>query len=245
MAVQSKASAKVSYATAKTTLRQAFDAWEEADCSGGSPAIHVEILNEVECDAVEYNPAGTDHGNVNVLVFRDTDWPSEPRHNGVIALTTVNYDPQTGEIFDADIEVNTQHYEISTTLPVPSGEFDLLAVLTHEAGHVLGLAHSPVEGATMITSFTGDTEKYRSLEPDDVAGICAAYPPAEGKPASCNPIPRHGYSPRCGDAQTEGTCAVNAPGAPGAIGMGLPLLIGAALAAALGSRVSRPRGRRA
>ena len=57
---------------------------------------------------------------------------------------------------------------------------DLQNTLTHESGHFIGLAHSPVPGATMnATTQPGETLK-RSLAPDDAAGVCAIYPEASG-----------------------------------------------------------------
>jgi hypothetical protein len=52
---------------------------------------------------------------------------------------------------------------------------DLQNTVTHEVGHVLGLAHSDVQGATMAaTTGAGEISK-RTLAPDDLAGICAVY----------------------------------------------------------------------
>ena len=234
MAVQQDASDEVDYPTAKGALRAAFDAWEAVDCGGGAtPDIHVELLNKVSCAKVEYNKAPSGKGNVNVLVFRDDAWPGDKAHQGAIALTTVQYDPETGEINGADIEVDTHDYEITTA--VPTGGYDLVAVLTHEAGHVLGLAHSPEPGATMIAQFTGDSVQYRSLEADDERGICAIFPTGDAVRSSCNPIPRHGYSPDCADEQPDPSCALAPAPRQGIAGLML------AVAAAIVLAIRRPR----
>ena len=88
---------------------------------------------------------------------------------------------------------------------------DLDFIITHEAGHFLGLSHSCRPDATMLATYTlGDTN-LRTLRSDDVAGICEIYPPG-GATEMCDPTPRHGFSADCGtDAQDRGCCAT-APG---------------------------------
>jgi hypothetical protein len=54
----------------------------------------------------------------------------------------------------------------------------------------------------------GDVDK-RSLEPDDVAAICAVYPAGEG---SCSPTPPGGLDLECGPCDTG--CCTAAPGVP-------------------------------
>ena len=230
-AVQRDASVQVPRATAQNVVRQAFDAWEQASCEGGAPGIHVEDMQSVECDRVEYNQTAA---NANVIVFRDEAWthPDDP-HN--IALTTVTFDTKTGEIVDADIEVNTAQYKLTTT--DTTADYDLLAVLTHEAGHFLGLAHSAQPEATMFASYSREAG---TLDPDDAQAICRVYPPAAI--SACNPIPRHGFSTSCAGAQTEGDCsAAPLKPTPGGAAAIAALALGAALKRI---RRSRRKGRR-
>jgi hypothetical protein len=74
--------------------------------------------------------------------------------------------------------------------------------LTHEAGHFLGLSHSPDPTATMkaVYSAASDGTSFRTLEPDDVAGICDVYPP-ERRPVTTSCENRHGFSEQCGADQ--------------------------------------------
>jgi MYXO-CTERM domain-containing protein len=205
VAVQSDASSQVTYAETKGTVRAAFGAWEQVDCGGVQPGIHVEILNKVDCAEVEYNETG---GNVNVVVFRDDEWPhAEGLHN--VALTTVTFEKESGEIYDADIEINTAEYPMTVSDEAATTEYDLLSILTHEAGHFLGMAHAVDNpDATMNATYQPMTLDFRTLEPDDAAGICAIYLPDSEPPSEdCNPIPRHGFSASCLTEQTEGTCS--------------------------------------
>lgn len=126
----------------------------------------------------------------------------DPAHasDRVIALTTVSYVAGTGEIVDADMELNAWDGggpsppgfyftcvdpPAPTCSQVPGGagciSTDVQNVVTHEAGHVLGLAHSSDPTATMYaSSIEGETTK-RTLAPDDIqtaqgGGICDVYP---------------------------------------------------------------------
>ena len=61
---------------------------------------------------------------------------------------------------------------------------NMLATLTHEIGHSLGLEHSTVPGAVM-TPFSSPYDPNFSLSQDDIDGVVALYGPAKPK----NPYP--------------------------------------------------------
>lgn len=197
-AFQENASGEVPLKTARSLLKQAFATWESVDCGGAGPGIHAVDMGSVECDRVEYEPRA---GNANILVFRDAGW--EENGYDKLALTTVNFDKETGEIWNADIEVNTSDYDFIQGKA--GGEYDLAGVLTHEVGHFLGLAHTADGEATMFESYH---ETMYDLAEDDIIGICTTYPPRGFDRDTCNPIPRHGFSPRCAIDQTEGRCSI-------------------------------------
>ncbi len=210
VSLQVDSSEQVSLDIANAVVTQAFESWEEPACdpmTGGKPNIHVENLGPVDCNLVQYNSKAA---NANLVVFRDKNWPhpSGP-HN--IALTTVTYDVRTGEIYDADMEVNTFGFGITTS--DGNVQTDLLSVMTHEAGHFLGLTHSLDSTATMWANYTTGDIGPRTLGVDDIGAICYAYPPVDPPidKATCNPIPRHGFSPACLSKQTEGDCSVRRP----------------------------------
>lgn len=106
-----------------------------------------------------------------------------------IAVTTTTFSNRTGEIFDADIEMNGAFFVFTTvdhpvcdpnTQPPPNCvATDLENTLVHEIGHVVGLDHVNLPEATMYSSAQdGETEK-RTLEEDDVEGLCHIYPAGE------------------------------------------------------------------
>lgn len=205
--VQRDASEQASLPQAEAIFTKAFEAWMNAACSGGHPGIRASYTGSVACATVEYN---TDKANANVVMFRDASWPHSG--TGVLAMTTVTFSRSTGEIYDADIEVNTALHDFAVADTAPGA--DLLSVATHEAGHFLGLSHSADPEATMFAVYTPGTISQRTLEADDVAGICDAYP-AGASPGECDTVPRHGFSSLCGADQTEGAGGPEGGGAPG------------------------------
>lgn len=190
--------------TIETLTELAFDAWRLADCGNGNPGFVVQNLGQVGCDKNQYNK---DAGNANIVVVRAKRWPHpDTGHN--IALTTTTFDPESGDLLDADIELNADGYGL--TVSDEAVDYDLLSVLTHEVGHFLGMGHSELPEATMYAIYESGTTELRSLDPDDTAGICALYPPDDKPKKTCNPLPKHGFSPYCRDDQPEGSCSAGA-----------------------------------
>ncbi len=217
------ASRGIAYEDAKRIIDESFAAWPAATCADGNgPGITVSDIGPSVCSEVRYN---ADAPNQNLVVFRDDGWPySDP--NNTLGLTTVTFNAQTGEIYDADMEINSSAKNLSITDAVPTNGFDLQSVVTHEAGHFLGLAHATDARATMYASYKPGTSALRSLSPDDVAGICAIYPNATTRTVSpsvsanetivadsCDSSPRHGFSAQCEAAKdsSNGICTTVAP----------------------------------
>jgi len=141
---------------------------------GGTPPIAWASQDLVACDAVEYDcEAGS--ANSNIVMFRD-DFVDEPEglRFGVIALTTLTANRRTGEIFDADIEINSRDETFThggSSSGDPSAARDLRGVVHHELGHLLGLSHSRVPGALMRAAYEATT----APSADDIAAICQAW----------------------------------------------------------------------
>ncbi len=110
--------------------------------------------------------------------------------DGVIATTTTTSKSSTGEILDSDIEMNdapaangtkltfTAVDGLPCTSPSETGcvRIDVQNTVTHEAGHSLGLDHTPDPNATMYASAPSGQTSKRVLANDDIQGICAIYP---------------------------------------------------------------------
>lgn len=191
-------------------MQRAFTAWLGTECpDGGQPSLGVIPLGGASCDQVEFNPpvlgrAGSP--NANIVMFRDDAWPY-PDERFVIARTSITFDPYTGAIFDADIEINSFDNEFS--IGDTDVQNDLQAVLTHEVGHFIGLDHSLFENATMQANYDLSNIGVRTLSSDDTAGVCSIYSPGEESPVTCpnGTGPHHGFSRECGsDTHADASC---------------------------------------
>lgn len=175
-------------------VRKAFRAWTDVRCADGlHPGISVTFAGQLENGHADVDEAPHAE-NQNVVSFVDEHTPYTngwPYRDNVVGLTTVTFDAKTGRILDTDTELNSaQHCFINTETGVDMGQctgqsdpkaLDLLAVVTHEAGHQFGLDHSKVVDATMGTFAPGcpddcHYEENRTLERDDKLGICTIYP---------------------------------------------------------------------
>jgi uncharacterized protein (TIGR03382 family) len=162
--------------------------------------------------------------NTNVVLFRMQDCSSLVPQNdacrrddscgnkydcwddssSAIALTVTTYDPESGRILDADIELNAAGF-IFTTLDSPlcpdrAQSYDCVArdvqnTVTHEFGHALGLDHTiwrdPVSGQeSTMNPIAGVGEKSkRAIDPGSHKFVCDVYP--KGAPAQdCQAAPR-------------------------------------------------------
>lgn len=246
----------ITFAQAEDAAIKAFQTWISAPCErGGLPSIGVVAVGEIECDQVQYNypepgedfPPGP---NANIIIFRDQGWPylDDPKdERETLALTTITFLSDTGDIVDADIEVNSANVALSVGDTNISN--DLQAILTHEAGHFFGLSHSKEPNATMNKMYNvnaGDAT-FRTLSADDRNGMCDIYPPGDAQVGDCRGEgPRFGLSRFCHtpvEASAGWLCDVGRVNASGASWLGLGLV--SCLSAGLFARRALLRGRRA
>ncbi len=213
--IQQDASRKVSYEDASNLISAAFTRWTGTTCptngTGRSRvSIDVRDLGPVACNKIDKEGGSP---RQNVVIFKDERWSYGPQ---VLGLTTVTFDKENGELFGADMEINIQDMQpLGLRDPVPAGTYDFLAVVTHEAGHFLGMAHSDQEAAAMFARYEKNTPTLmRNLTDDDVSGICSVYR-SDGDRAvlngkvtaapQCDPTPRGGLERECPDA--TGSCS--------------------------------------
>lgn len=230
--LQKDGSEHIDFAEVKRVVAESFVAWSQIECPDGVATMAFSQYADTVCHKAEYDPSGT---NANNVLFQDYKWEYASSDN-TLAKTTVTYDTDTGEIFDSDIELNHAYNEFTTG--DVAVEYDLQSILTHEIGHFIGLDHTSDFLGTMNASYDKGSTDLRTLESDDQAAICAAYPPE--REAACKSKPNGGFSSQCaeedpGDEAT--TCSYRA-GSPG--GSSGPWL--AALFAGLALAVRRPRG---
>lgn len=175
----------LNFAALQNIVSKSCKEWSNVSCSNFK-VWYAGLTNE---DRIGYNPYTGD--NANILVFRENDWNS---YRSIIGLTTVTFDHSTGEIVDADIEFNAKYFAFSTSTLPGSDKIDVGNTVTHEMGHVLGLAHSYDPDATMFPyADNSDTTKV-TLADDDIQAICTIYP-SGGKTSSCKAGPAYYEKP--------------------------------------------------
>ena len=129
--------------------QQAGAAWTDASLDGvnrcGSASFTMQSVSDVA------GPVGMDHHNR--LIFRQNGWCRDPLPAGsacydprALALTTVVQLVSSGEILDADLEVNATDFTWGDFVGHPEQfQFDtqdFQGAITHEFGHVIGLDHT-------------------------------------------------------------------------------------------------------
>ncbi len=145
------------------------------------------------------------------MVMVSKEWPFKDYAAG---LTEVLHNVNSGRINFATVSVNEPLVGI-TDEGTCGGFIDLEGVLTHELGHLIGIAHPcetadtypmdplcpPIRCEELMASWAADEQlptmwpsaapcdrQLTSLEADDVAAICTIYPKSEPNRA-CFPLP--------------------------------------------------------
>jgi hypothetical protein len=183
---------------AATAVRESFPAWMNAASAGQAVCTDFAFgdCGDTTRTDLGFDP-GNRQNSVNLVVFRKGNCsaigdsichPADPNELGpcvekyncwedgdpdhsadAIALTTVQFVVSTGEILDADMELNGWNGSLAAstgfyftcaspglgiTVPCPSVgatdciQFDVRNTVTHEAGHMLGLDHVCVTSTT-------------------------------------------------------------------------------------------------
>ncbi len=206
-----------------TDLRQSFTNW---DVVAGARLSFVEGP-----EVTTYAPCAFTTDGDNVLSFRDC---GNACTGNCIAATLVSRDlgvdygqgPSAHlRIYDADIVFGRQWAWI--TLPTAqqqgcSGRMIVQSIATHEIGHLVGLGHSPIFGATMYASTTYCDQNPASLHADDIAGTVALYDQTLQEYQigvhDVNQV-RLGVT-NCGNVALPSGAILSSPATPGATGIG-------------------------
>lgn len=161
---------------------------------------------------VEFVPMGCSTVNVdqndgiNNVIFVTQNWAFDP---SAIAITRNFYvagtSPKAGLLLDTDILLNATNHQF--TVSGEPGKYDVQDIVTHEAGHFLGMGHDEPPNqdpdATMFAVAAPDETKKRTLHPDDLLGIHAGY---------------NGVGQKLSGIQTSSPCVIrNGPVSCGAV----------------------------
>ena len=103
---------------------------------------------------------------INAVYWIEQGWDSGPE---ALAVTQCWFDAK-GFMIDCDISINSQDYQWEYGENAPPGSVDLLSTLTHEVGHLLGLAHTDIQEATMYPYYDFRSNA-ADLDHDDILGM--------------------------------------------------------------------------
>lgn len=163
------------------TVLSSFAAWNQLECPGFEEPDNCSDMLLTYEGLTSQTGVGFDQAenakNINLVVWRDQNW-NQIASDQTFALTSVTFNPNTGRIVDADLEINSEIYTLNIGDPVDPNLADLENTLVHEVGHFVGLDHSSVRDATMFANADLGETKKRTLAADDIDAICASYPPS-------------------------------------------------------------------
>src|SRR5262245_32962716 len=128
----------------RDAIAGAVAVWSKQDPTVGA-CSYLDLRLQVAAETESLPPA-RNNGINSIGILRDTWCPSPPNcyDLAALALTTVFARTSTGEIVDADIEINGVIFSwADVTRGAPTGtEQDLQNAVTHELGHLIGLDHT-------------------------------------------------------------------------------------------------------
>lgn len=200
-----------------TILQEVLDHWEQATASCGYLTFR---MDEPAAKEVGYD-------GVNVIKYRHDTWgrpasgddPAETYDPQAAALTTLFYEPESGIIRDADIEMNAVNFAVGVCSAAGVCETegqgsvsDLANTMTHEVGHLVGLDHTcwdmagaaPVDGDGNVVP---DCFPVGSLTPEIVDATMYNYQdPGEVKKATLEADDIDGFCAGYPKAEDPGFC---------------------------------------
>ncbi len=216
---------------ARAIVASAAQTWSEAPCprdKGGlkSPTIRIVDVAAARCDGSL--PNDTAKANNEIRFFNKA-----PEVSGTLAVTTNLFGAASGTMTEATVTIyNTGIFDAyANDVDKTKGlEDSFSAVIRHEMGHFLGLAHSDNNSAIMYAFYNGNPPP--GLTDDDIAAICDVYDPSAPVGAGCSVAPTNPAN-----ASNPSGRSANDTNAL------MPLFLGAAAFAALSGRVVKKRVR--
>jgi hypothetical protein len=172
--VNRQLSADLSDADALAAINDGFNVWNEVTCS---------YMRWSYAGRTDLSGWGEDDG-ANVVTWRENSWDDSAIALGITS-TIFNFNG----LIDTDIKYNGYHHQWGVLRSSGTSRLtDIGSVTVHESGHALGLDHSDVPTATMWPSALEGDISTRSLDQDDIDGVCSLYPSGQAPPM-VNPDP--------------------------------------------------------
>lgn len=172
-------SSKLDDSKVRKAVKAAFATWEGVKCAHGNTSVQFSQGEDITEDKpLTAKEASSAFG----IYFRDDSWPHDDA-NESLALTNQIYGDRFGDISYADIEVNTAENDFTFSNNDATQGIDFQSVMTHEAGHYLGLAHSLNDDSIMVPRYCQSSDRCQTIEAkrelsdDDVQAVCDVYPP--------------------------------------------------------------------
>lgn len=160
---------KVPYATVISRMGEAFQNWTSDRVTACDTAWGSVFAGTFSA------PSGTEAINPtdgqNSLI-----WLGGPywRYSSLtLALTTNTFITASGQLIDADMELNNNLDWSNTAAP---NTYDFESVVLHEAGHFLGLDHTPANALAVMYPVVPLGSTKRVLASADTADVCTVYP---------------------------------------------------------------------
>jgi len=125
-----------------------------------------------------------DDGYHNVCYCIHENWEEDFRFSrSALAVTLFAFSSDSGQIVGGDIFLNCDNiggeWNIIDPVDIDPASYDLQNTITHEIGHLIGLAHPYDKGredSTMYYSASYGETKKRNLSQDDINGANYLYP---------------------------------------------------------------------
>ena len=172
------------------------DGWSETNRQSELNAVRAAFAQwqSVPHTAIRFEEAGILTGEIDVNTEDGTNVVYWVKGDGLFngetasiwgraAVTLTSHIPGTSVIAEADIALNGLEFDWSTDFSTRSGRSNLFVegIALHEIGHLLGLAHSPIGGATMhfMTDAAGSSSVIAGLSADEIAFADSTYGKAE------------------------------------------------------------------
>ncbi|MFO0748717.1 MAG: matrixin family metalloprotease [Myxococcota bacterium] len=165
-------SADLPSATCLAAVDASFAAWLDQSCSGIQFQKDAQAFSNPQLQLTAF---GYDNGKNELSWIEDSRWVYGEY---VLGVTAPFYNPQNGEITEADIVFNG--YQQTWQTDGEDFSTDVKSVVTHEVGHFFGLQHvlygfSSADPPTMAPE-VDPYMKTRTPSADDIRGLCFLYP---------------------------------------------------------------------
>lgn len=173
-------------ATLRSLLARSFGHWLAADCGPGK-TLDFELEQAPGTTSLKAGPRDDEPNDNAVAWLSAEEWDDSGYDPYAFAFTFMWYEKGNGRIRGSDMLFNGGQGKL-TICPeqgCQNGEVDFENVATHEAGHFFGLSHSSTRDSTMYCGAMASETKKRSLELDDVEGICTIYGRSPSGSDSC------------------------------------------------------------